>query len=498
MNAISALRQRRGKGLAGETRGLMQLQAVAGVGGFLSAINNSIMAVALPTVSRHFEASASTATWILLSYMLVATSLVLVFGRIADLVGRRNTYLCGLALLTLGSLFAGLAPNISVLLCCIVVEGVGAAALLCNITALITDAFPANRLATALGINATIAALAQVLGPVVGGVLATGLGWRAVFWFNVPIGVLALVWGRRVLRPTVHQPRGESLDYLGAALSVASLSGLILALSEGGPLGWRSGPVLLGFALFGLCGPAFLVQQVRRRHPLLDLSLFLDRDRGLAYLSLFLMSMAYFAVVLLMSLFLQTVGGLSADQAGTRVLYVAAGMAAASPVAGRLRARFSTRAISSSGVAAVAAGLFALALLIAPELGGLTLALCLLVIGAGVGLFMTPNTSSIMSSVLPDRRGIANGARQAVQNAGWTLSTALSLPIVTLGLPGPLRTAAYSGDRGAIDPHALVRLTAGYRSGLLVLGAVCILGLVASLARSRDFQRFGKRAITGA
>ncbi|WP_051898470.1 MFS transporter [Sciscionella sediminilitoris] len=480
-------RTRRGfEGRDSEGAHLWQVQILAGLGGFLAAINNAIMAVALPTVAEHFHASAGAASWIVLSYMLVTTVLVFVFGRVADMLGRRRMFLGGLAILAAGGLLAGLAPTVTVLICCLCVEGVGAAALLCNITALITDAFPPARLANALGINATIAALAQVLGPVLGGVLTTGLGWRAVFWFNVPIALIGLVWGRLRLRPTPAQARGESFDFPGAILSMLGIGGLILALSEGGTVGWTSLPVLIGLALFVLCLPAFLVLQSRRRHPLLDLSLFTDRARSLAYLSLFLMAMAYYAVVLLMSLYLQAVAGKSADEAGFHVLYVAVGMAVASPVAGRLRARFSTRALASTGLGATAAGLFALALLIEPRIGELWLGTCLLVIGAGVGLFMTPNTSSVMSSVNPERRGIANGVRQTVQNAGWTLSTALSLMIVTMSLPGPLKHAAYAGTVGTLDPRTLDGLTTGYHWALLILGTICILGLIASLARTRD------------
>ncbi|MFE3956025.1 MFS transporter [Nocardia sp. NPDC059091] len=466
-----------------ERRGLVQVQAIAGLGGFLSAINNSIMAVALPTVSRHFHATASAASWIALSYMMVATVLVLVFGRVTDMLGRRRMYLGGLGLLTLGSALAGLAPNVSALICCICLEGVGAAALLSNITALITDSFPVGKLSTALGINATIAAVAQVLGPVIGGVLASGLDWRAVFWFNVPIGLIGLLWAWRSLSPTPAHAHGESFDYSGAVLSALGLGGLILALSEGGTAGWTSVSVLLGLVLFVVCTPAFLILQTRRQHPLLDLSLFGDQARNLAYLSLFLIAMAYYAVVLLMSLYLQAALGMAADQAGFRVLFVAVGMAIASPIAGRLQARFTARTLASAGLAATALALLMLAILINPRLNDAALGACLLVIGAGAGFFMTPNTSAIMSSVSAERRGIANGFRQAVQNAGWTLSTALSLTIVTISLPGPLKKAAYAGNVGTLDQHTLQGLTAGYRWALVILGIVCIAGLIASLAR---------------
>ncbi|GAA4862197.1 MFS transporter [Saccharopolyspora rosea] len=465
---------------------LWQVQAVAGLGGFLACVNTSTMDVALPTVSRHFGASATAASWILLAYMLVTTTLVFVFGRVADMIGRRRMFLAGLALLTLGGLLCGLAPNVVALIAFRCVQAVGAAALLANITALITDAFPAARLATALGINATIAALAQVLGPAIGGALASGLGWRSVFWFNVPVGVIGLAWARMCLRPGTAHAADESFDHLGAILSTLGLGGLVLAISEGGALGWTSAPVLLGAGLFAVCTPAFLLVQARRRHPLLDLSLFADRARCLAYLSLFLLAMAYFAVVLLMSLYLQAAVGMPAYRAGAHVLFVALAMAITAPVAGRLRSRFSTRALSGAGLALSACGLFALSAVVSPGMSGAALAACLLAVGAGVGLFMTPNTGSIMSSVRPDRRGIANGVRQTVQNAGYAVSTALSLAIVTTGLPDPVKRAAYAGTVHALAPDTLRDLTAGYRCALLVLAVACTLGLIASLTRGGE------------
>lgn len=462
---------------------LWQVQAVAGLGGFLAGVNTSTMDVALPTVSRHFGASASTASWTLLSYMLVTTVLVFVFGRVADMIGRRRMYLAGIALLTAGSLLCGLAPGIAWLIAFRCVQAIGAAALLCNITALLTDAFPARRLPTALGINVTVAALAQVLGPALGGALASGPGWRAVFWFNVPFGVIGLIWARLSLRPGAAGSIGESFDYLGAVLSALALGGLVLALSEGGALGWTSTPVLAGLAMFAVFAPLFLAVQGRRRHPLIDLSLFVDRARAMAYLALFLMAMAYFAVVLLMSLYLQAASGMPAYKAGLHVLYVAVAMAVASPLAGRLRARFSARALASAGLTLTAAGLYALAVLIHPAMNSATLAICLLAVGAGVGLFMTPNTSAIMGSVPARRRGIANGVRQTTQNAGYAVSTALALAIVTSGLPAHVKQAAYAGAVSELSPHTLDTFTTGYQWALLTLGTTCLLGVAASLGR---------------
>ncbi|MEV0266493.1 DHA2 family efflux MFS transporter permease subunit [Streptomyces sp. NPDC050617] len=475
-----------GEPARGPTPRLWQVQVVAGLGGFLAGVNTSTMDVALPTVSRHFGASASAASWTLLSYMLVTTVLVFVFGRVADLVGRRRMYLTGIALLTGGSLLCGFAPSITWLIVFRCVQAVGAAALLCNITALITDAFPARRLPTALGVNVTVAALAQVAGPALGGALASGFGWRAVFWFNVPIGVIGVLWAALTLRRDPVASVREPFDYLGAGLSTLALGGLVLALNEGGALGWTSPVVLTGLGLFAVFTPLFVAVQARRRHPLIDLGLFADRARAMAYLALFLMAMAYFAVVLLMSLYLQAASGMPAYRAGLHVLYVALAMAVVSPAAGRLRVRFSARALSSTGLALTAAGLAALAALIGPAMNSAALAACLLAVGAGVGLFMTPNTSAIMGSVPARRRGIANGVRQTTQNAGYAVSTALALAIATSQLPGPVKEAAYAGTVHGLAPHTMNALTSGYRWALLTLAAACALGLIASLNRGPD------------
>ncbi|MFC9557708.1 DHA2 family efflux MFS transporter permease subunit [Rhodococcus sp. NPDC056960] len=465
---------------------LWQVQVAAGLGGFLAGVNTSAINVALPSISRHFDASASGASWTLLSYMLVTTVLVFVFGRVADMIDRRRLYQACIAVLTAASLLCALASSIEWLIVFRCMQAVGAAALLCNITALITDAFPVNRLATALGINTTIAALAQVVGPALGGALTSGFGWRAVFWFNVPVGLIALTWAGLRLPPDPAHSETEPFDYLGAVLSVLALGGLILALSEGGALGWTSFPVLAGLVPFVIFTPLFLIVQARRRHPLLDLDLFAGRTLSMAYLALFFMTMAYFAVVLLMSLYLQAAADMPPYQAGLQVLSVAVAMAATAPVAGRLLNHCSARALSSAGLVVTAAGLFALSALIEPSMNSVALAACLMAVGAGVGLFTTPNTKSIMGSVSTHRRGIANGVRQTAQNAGYALSTALALAVVTSGLPGPTKQAAYAGSISGLTPPTMDALTTGYKWALLTLASTCLLALLASLSRGPD------------
>ncbi|WP_067678943.1 DHA2 family efflux MFS transporter permease subunit [Nocardia miyunensis] len=468
------------------SRHAWRVLTVACAGGFLASVNTSTIAVALPTVSRHFGAGAAGASWMLLSYMLVTTVLVFVFGRVTDMFGRRRMYLTGLSVLTLASLACGLAPNIGWLVALRCVQAVGAAALLCNITALVTDAFPANRLFTALGINATVSSLAQVLGPVVGGLLASVWGWRAVFWFNVPIGVVGLIWAAINLRRDTTPTKREPFDLAGAVVSSLALGGLVIALSEGGAEGWTSPEVFIGLLMFIVCGPLFVAIERHRAHPLVEPSFFAHRARTSAYIALLFMSMAYFAVVTLVALYLQAARGLEPYAAGLHVLFVAAAMSVAAPIAGRLSGYFGAKLLGSLGIALTAAGLFGLAAMARPEQFEVLMDVCLLAIGGGAGLFMTPNTSSIMSSAPAHRRGVANGVRQTTQNAGFALSTALSLAITTAGLGAAEQKAAYGGTLSSLSRGALDAFTAGYRWALVALGISCMVALVASLSRGHE------------
>ena len=300
---------------AAQARYAWRVLSVTALGVILCFVNASTLAVALPVVAQDLGASPMQASWVLLSYMLVTTALIPVFGRLADLFGRRRLYMTGLALLTLASVGCALASDAPTLLAFRCLQALGAASVITNTTALIVDAFPARMLGVGLGLNSTISAAAQSVGPMLGGALVGGLGWRAVFWINLPIGLFALVRAHRTLRRTPGR-RHERFDVVGAGLSMVGLGGLVYGLSMTGPLGWASPQVLGGAAVAVVGLAAFVVSQRLRRDPLIDLALFADRERAAAYAAVLLVCMAQTASVLLIALFMQGVGGLDAFQAG--------------------------------------------------------------------------------------------------------------------------------------------------------------------------------------
>ena len=458
--------------------------SVTSLGVLLTGLNASTLDVALPTVVRHFDASATAASWILLSYLLVSTILILPFGRLADIIGRRRLYLAGLAVLTISSFVAGAAPNVGVLIAARIGQAVGAASIQANVTAILTDAFPTRKLSLALGLNVTVAGVGLVAGPALGGVLVDSDGWRSVFWFNVPFGVVGLVWAAMALRELPRKGKREPFDLTGAFVSLLVIGSFIAAIALGGTKGWTAWPVLLGAAGFLVGLPLLLVNQRRQEFPLIDLSLFANRERAIAYAVTFVLALARFGVVLLIAIYLQAAHGWTAGHTGLIIVPAALGMMITAPVAARLARRFSARILSTAGLALTSAGMFYLAVVLDPQTGTVAIAFALTVIGVGSGMFMTPNTSSIMASVAPDRRGVANGVRAMLQNTGTVTGTALCLAIVTSPLNPADQAAAYGGTLSKLSAETLPDFTAGYHRALVLLGVVTALGAVASLLRN--------------
>lgn len=457
--------------------------SVTGLGVMLTLLNVGTLNVALPVVAKHFHASAITANWILLSYMLFNTIFILIFGRLADMFGRRRLYILGLSVFTVVSLLIGLAPNIWVLLSLRVVQAAGGAIVITNTTPLLTDAFPEKLLSKGLGLNVLISSVAQLAGPLIGGFFATTLGWQWVFWFNVPFGIVGVVWALFTLRSTPTRASRERFDTAGNILIFIALGGAILALSEGSTLGWTHPVVLAGLAAFVVFTPIFLRVEWTSQSPLMNLHLFGQRRYAMAYTAAFLNAFARTAVVLLMALYYQTLNHDTAFTAGLAVLPVTLGMIILSPIAGSLASRWDARLLSSVGLALSGVGLLILMVIIGANGSTVAASIGMFLVGGGSALFMTPNTSSIMTTIDKAHRGSANGLRSMLQNMGQVVSTALSLMIVTAALPPSLQQAIYSGNN-AVVPHAYMGLVVdGFRAALLAMLVATILGIFASLSR---------------
>ncbi|MEV1176866.1 MFS transporter [Nonomuraea sp. NPDC049784] len=451
----------------------------------LTALGGSALNVALPQVVRQTHAGADAASWILIAFQLTTTVLMVVFGRLADMFGRRTMYLTGLATYTLASLLAGLAPDAWLIVALRVLQAGGTAMLLTNSAALVTDAFPRDRLGEGMGVYTASFSIAQLVGPTVGGFFTEHLGWRWVFWYNVPIGLLCLVWGALVL-PRARPAGGErGLDLPGNVLVLAGLGGLLLALSEVTRLGWGHPLVAGGVAAFVLALPLFILREGRTRHPVVDIRLFRDPPFALGTTASFLNAAARISVLFLVSLFFQAVRGEAPVPAALKVLPLSVAAMAASVTSGFLQRRLSPRTVAVIGTSLTLTGLAGLLCTISATVPYAPTAAFLVLIGLGSGLFLPSNTTVLLDGVPSNRLGIVNAMRLMLQNTGGVVGTAMVLSVITVPLPAALHDSVFAGTLSQAAPTAIADLVIGYRWALGCMTAVAALNVLTCLHRAR-------------
>ncbi|GAB2925890.1 MFS transporter [Nonomuraea fastidiosa] len=463
--------------------------SVVGLASILIALGSSSLNVALPEVVRHFDAGAAAASWMLLSFMLANTVLMVVFGRLADMFGRRAMYLWGLATYTGASLLLGFAPGEWYVVALRVLQAAGGAMLLTNSAALLTDAFPRRHLGRGMGIYIASFSVAQLVGPTLGGFLTHRFGWQWVFWYNVPLGVLCLVWGAITLRRTASRTGERGTDVPGNLLVLVSLGGLLFGLSQAADFGWTDPVVVGGVVLFVLLMPVFVVVERRSAHPVVDVRLFADRVFALDLLATLLSTVGRMAVVLLVALFYQAVHGENPVAAGLKVLPLSVAMMIASMSAGPLHAWLGARVVGLLGNVVGTAGLVVLLACLSPDVGYAPVCAGTVLVGAGAGMFLPATATAILDQLPSHRIGIVNAMRLMVQNTGVVVSTALALSLVTGPLPAALRPAVFAGTLSRVAPEGIGALITGYRITFGVLATVSVLAVLASLGGLRRRAR---------
>jgi EmrB/QacA subfamily drug resistance transporter len=387
-------------------------------------VDNTIVNVALPTLARDLDADVSELQWVVDAYTLVFAGALLLAGTLGDRVGRRRTLLAGLAVFGLSSLAAAYAGGVGMLIADRAVMGLGAAFIMPATLSLLISVFPDEReRATAVGIWAATAGLGVALGPVAGGLLLEHFWWGSIFLVNVPLCVLALLLGRRVV-PESRDPAAPRVDWTGAGLSGAGLVALVWAVIEGPVAGWTSARVLGAGAVAALLLAAFVVQQRRVAEPLLDVRLFRNPRFSAASATIMVLFFALFGFLFLATQYLQFVLGHSPSAAGVRVLPYAGAMIVSASLSARLVAAFGTKRVATLGMALFAAGL-AVAATLSVGGGYGRLAVAFLLMGSGMGLAGAPATESIMGALPPERANIGSAVNDTTRELGGALGVAV-------------------------------------------------------------------------
>ena len=470
---------------------------VTSIGALMASLTSGTLIIALPDILRDLHTDIFSLLWIVVGYTLVATVLVLNAGRVADMVGRSRSYTLGFVIFTLASILCALAPDANQLILWRLVQGVGGALLMANATALVTDAFPRSELGRALGINAMVIGAGAILGPIVGGCL-TQFGWRTIFWFNVPIGVAGILAAGLILVEQVQHDRRVEIDWIGSILYFVGLMGLMMALAFGGVYGWTTWWVVGGFLAFVLAAPVFLWVEAHHHAPLLDLSLIRSRLFAMGNLTGFLNAIARNGVLFLLVFYLQGARGEDPVTAGIMLAPLAIGLIVLSPISGVLADRYGSRALATAGMVITGLGLAGL-MTLEPTTPYWQLAFWQLVVGAGSGIFNSPNTSAVMGVVPPSKRGVGAGTRMMLMQSGFVVSIALAIGLVTSSMDPKVLVAIFSGTqiggRGISLVPFMNALHLAFGAGVVASA----LGAVASLMRGehRSFEAADERPAIG-
>lgn len=428
-------------------------------------LDNTIVNVALPSIQRDLHASVAGLQWIVASYTLVLASLLMLSGSTADRIGRRRTFQAGLALFTFGSLLCSLAPSLGALVAFRMVQGAGGSMLNPVAMSIITNTFTerAER-ARAIGIWGGVVGLSMALGPVVGGVLVSTVGWRSIFWVNIPVGLAAIVL-TAVFVPESRAARARPADPVGQLLVMATLASLVFAIIEGPGRGWTS-PVIIGcFGLAVVAAAGFARYEARRRDPLLDLRFF--RSAPFAGATMIAVS-AYAALggfLLLSTIYLQGVRGYSALHAGLYMLPMAAMTAIWSPLSGRIVGARGPRLPLVAAAAAIMASALTLTRL-APGTSTGSLVISYLLLGLGFGLVNAPITNTAMSGMPQAQAGVAAAVVSTSRQTGQLAGVAVIGSAVVSVLAGPLRVGFAQAS------HVGWWLVAGCGLAVLVVGLI--------------------------
>jgi EmrB/QacA subfamily drug resistance transporter len=443
---------------------------------FMIMLDNTIVNVALPSIGRGLGITVSQLEWVVNAYTLTFAVLMLSGGRIADLYGRRLVFASGLTLFTLSSLACGLAPDASALIAARSFQGAGGALMMPATLSIITAAFAAEERGTAIGIWAGVSGSALAIGPLLGGLLTEHVGWRWIFFVNVPVGVVALGASFVLIEETRARDVEGRLDLRGLLTSGAGLLALVYGLIEANRYGWSSTTILTLFAAASVLLAGFVVVERRASGPMLDLRLFGDRTFAGANIAALLVSLAMFGIFFFVSLYMQNILGFTPVHTGVVFLPMTVLVVVSAPLAGKVTDLIGPRWPITIGMLLLAVGLLSFSRL-GIHASFTDLLPGMLIGGVGMGTAMGPMTTAALSTAPVDAAGVVSGVITTSRQVGGSLGIAVMGAIVAASETVP-----------PSDPRFALHYVHGFEHALQTGAAITLVGALAAalLVRRRE------------
>lgn len=453
---------------------------------FMATLDGSIVNVALPVVAHAFAVGIDAVQWVVTSYLLTISAVLLVWGRLSDLHGRKRFFAAGLAIFTLGSFLCGLSANLFELVLARVLQAVGASMGMALVQGIVTAIFPPNERGKALGFVGTVVAVGSLLGPSLGGLIVVAAGWRAIFFVNVPVGIAGVILTLVVMPESKARADGSPFDVAGAvllALAIIGSFGGMLSIQEGVfPPEAGLAAIAAAVALFAL----FIRVERSRAAPLVEGVLFRNPIFTFGIVAAWMSYVAMFAYVFLMPFYLQSYRHFSVLETGMLMSLYPVVTAVLAPLFGALSDRITYRPLTIAGLLVNAIVLAAIAGL-GPSSSTTVIGLLIALLGVGGAAFQAPNNSSVMGAVPRDRLGIAGSLNSFFRNLGMVSGTTLAVSLFT----AVTRARIDASGATAIDSAVFLH---GFRAVALCAAAVALAGAAASAVRGRFSAAGGARS----
>jgi EmrB/QacA subfamily drug resistance transporter len=437
--------------------------AVTGIALLMTALDNLVVGVALPSIRADLGGSIEALQWTVNAYTLAFAVLLITGAALGDRFGRKRMFVIGVGIFTTASAFAALSSSIEALVAARALQGLGAAMVTPLTLTLISEAFPPERRGVALGIWGGISGLGVALGPFVGGAVVEGIAWHWIFWLNVPIGLALIPLARRALTES-HGPDRE-LDLRGLVLAAIGLLGLTFGIVRADALGWTSATVLGSMTAGIAVLAAFVGWELRAPRPMLPMRFFRSRAFSATNGLSFAMFFGTFGSIFLLSQFFQTAQGLGPFEAGVRTLPWTAMPMIVAPIAGALVSKVGTRPLMAAGLALQAVALAWIAAVSAPDTPFAQLIAPFVLAGTGMALVFPTAAQTVLAAVRPDEAGKASGATNAVREIGGVMGVAVLASV-------------FAANGGYESPQAF---TDGVTAALPIAVAVLAVGAVLAL-----------------
>lgn len=443
---------------------------------FMSTLDSSIVNVALPVMAKDLNVTSASIQLVVTSYLIIISATILIFGRLGDMLGKTKVFKFGIALFTVGSLFCGITSSLLILVIARGVQAIGAAAAMANSQGIIAEVFPANERGRALGITGTFVALGSLVGPPLGGFIVDAFSWEYIFLINVPIGIITLFYGFRML-PKGHKTAKGKLDGLGSVLFMFAIVPLFVALGQGQEIGFTKPIILLGFLLAITSFIAFIMVEKKLENPLLELQIFKDRLFSLSIFCGFLSFVGIFSSIIIQPFYLQDVLKLSPGSAGLVLTAYPLILAVVAPISGYLSDKIGSEVLTFIGLL-----LISIALLLMSTLNEhssiINMISFIVIMSIGSGLFQSPNNSLIMSTVPRDKLGIAGSVNALIRNLGMICGIALSTTILYNRMSYKMGYHVMDYVVGRNDVFIY-----GMRIVYITAAAICMIGVVLTALR---------------